>query len=410
MAFVLTPEKFLASKNATDVEKAMKLDVSKLGKTKVEYVMASDVKVGARKIAMFVVTDQVKAWQDAFAKLQATKVATGECKAVSDKPFTLAIMSANGDTKANVVKRANGALGQKVMDFALHLAAASRSQARIEGKIDYYPTEQDLSVMLKASLELTEYKKFADDFQKLADKYNMTDARKVPAGIWGAMLKGLRDSQYLTEKIPTTAPNSRDFVLAYSGPGGKLVREKMLAQAMTGLNAFAKHAGDYLDKVVAEIKRAGSNPTWSFWSGDGSMDAAKATNTGGVVLEGSVGSWFEHVWNFEPFAPGISSLALWTSLSELYAQKAAEYYDVFTFNGYVGRGATRDQSVFNKIEQPTFLKVLKVSKKVDAPSITWFVVDSVDSGAPKWKWDGNAPTKAASRDDALKTITSKYGG
>ena len=80
-----------------------------------------------------------------------------------------------------------------------------------------------------------------------------------------------------------------------------------------------------------------------------------------------------------------------------------------SFRGYVGQGATRDQSVFNKIEQPMFIEVLNVKKTVGVPNVDWYLVDCVQDG-DRWKGTGNPSTKTASRDAALAAVTQRYGG
>jgi hypothetical protein len=56
-------------------------------------------------------------------------------------------------------------------------------------------------------------------------------------------------------------------------------------------------------------------------------DVAKKESHGGIVLEGTVGAWFDEVWDFKALTSQAESLALWASLSELYAKKAADYFD-----------------------------------------------------------------------------------
>ena len=101
-------------------------------------------------------------------------------------------------------------------------------------------------------------------------------------------------------------------------------------------------------------------------------------------------------------------MALWTSLSELYAKKAAEYYNRFSFRGYVGPGATREQSVFNKIEQPTFVQVLNTRQQVKAPKVDWFVVDC-DNATGRWVATGKPSAKFDSRQAALANVAQRYG-
>jgi hypothetical protein len=82
----------------------------------------------------------------------------------------------------------------------------------------------------------------------------------------------------------------------------------------------------------------------------------------------------------------------------------------FKFIGFVGPTATRDQSVFNKIEQPTFVEVLTVRKRVAPPAIEWFVVDCEKDKDGAWQWTKKAPEKFSDRSAALAKITQRYGG
>jgi hypothetical protein len=94
-----------------------------------------------------------------------------------------------------------------------------------------------------------------------------------------------------------------------------VVREDLLRQAMAGMEVYTRHAADNLDKVVQAVLANGSN-TWAFWSGNSSKEAALKEASDGVVLEGSIGSWFDGVWKFEHLT-GVNDLVLWTSMSEL---------------------------------------------------------------------------------------------
>ena len=132
-----------------------------------------------------------------------------------------------------------------------------------------------------------------------------------------------------------------------------------------------------------------------------------------ALLEGSVGSFFaayEKEWIDFPKLTGTETLPLWAAMSEMYAEKAAESMAKFKFIGFVGPTATRDQSVFNKIEQPTFVEVITVRKRVPPPSIEWFVVDCEKDDKGNWVWTKKAPEKFSDRSAALARITQRYGG
>jgi hypothetical protein len=286
----------------------------------------------------------------------------------------------------------------------------SHAQARLEGKLDwkFEPTDEVIAQLAKVSSETAEYKKFADAFTELAKKYHFTNYNTVPVTIWRDMLKGLAKSGYIVGKVPHAATRE-EFILGFKGPGGKVIREPMLKQAMVGMNKFTAHAARYLDKVVEEVRKNGGN-TWAFWSGVGAQAAAKREVSTGVVLEGSVGAWFEKVYNFEPLT-GVSNIVLWTSLSELYAAKAAEYYQHFHYVGFVGPTATRKQSVFRQIEQPTFIKILTEQQKVPAPTVRWYVVDCIADPKAKSGWSptGKDSILMSDRKAAIAEVKNRYG-
>jgi hypothetical protein len=405
---LLKPDLFKSMTSPLDVDKLIKQDIKNSAGKNVEYIAVKNIKIGSKVASLFFVTEKAKAWEPVLKALKPASLAMGECRVVKGQGSKLevAVKSATGASKADVMTIAKTAIKDfNPIDFAEYLARESNAKVG-NFKVDNATFTQ----MVKVSNELSEYNKFAAAFHDMGKKYKLTDQsdyKKVPVNIWAELLKGLVKSGYVNEKIPKAA-DGKSFVLAYTGNDGKIVREAVLAQAMTGLQKYTAHASAYLDKVVAEVRKAGGKPTWSFWSGSGAQDAAKKENSGGVVLEGSIGSWFDKVWDFKPLT-GVENLALWTSMSELYAQKAAQYYDAFSFRGYVGQGATRDQSVFNKIEQPTFIQVLNVKKTVDVPNVEWFVVDCVQDG-DRWNGSGKPSIKFASRDAALAEVKKRYGG
>jgi len=316
------------------------------------------------------------------------------------------------------------------------MVRASIAQAKLEGKLEadsphgavdehgrpklnIEVTDDLAEQMSKVSRETVEYGKFAEAYEKLATKYGFTSDptyKQVPVNIWHDLIKAMAASGYITKNIPTVGGDPRNLILAYQGKEGKVVREDLLRQAMAGMDIFIRHASDNLDKVVQAV-RANGGKTWSFWSGVGAKEAALKEGADGVVLEGSIGSWFDEVYKFEHLT-GVHDLVLWTSMSELYAKSAAEYYDKFTFIGFLGPTATREQSVFNKIEQPTFVEVLNVRKQVKPPHIDWYVTDCAfvaGSGFHEykgakgtWVWSEKPSQKFSSRAGALEEIVKRY--
>lgn len=296
--------------------------------------------------------------------------------------------------------------------FKETLVQQSHDEALAENKIDWKATiSSDLvDKIAKVTLDLGEYKKFSSSFGSFVSKYDLgSESKKLPVVIWAELIKGLAKSGYIDGKIKHVQGDPKQYILAemQSGPNGKLIRDELLSQAMDGLKPFLNHADRYLSAV---IKKLGQGSTWAFWSGVGAKEAAKKDGGGGVVLEGTIGSWFDEVWDFEKLTGGTKSLALWASMSELYAKKAAEHYERFSFVGFVGPGSMRDQSVFNKIEQPTFIEVFDTKIRKATPEIVWWVTDC-EMKDGRWVWTGNKSQKiGTSRSAALKEIKERYGG
>ncbi len=281
----------------------------------------------------------------------------------------------------------------------------SQAQAVAEGKIDweFRPDKATMMSLSQVTLEAPEFSTFNNDFNAFLTKYGLGTGGELPVKLWKTLLKGMKEDGFLAANAPKAA-DGKSFILAMAGPDGKLIREKMLADAMKGLKPFVDHAAKYLDQVVAQ---AAKGTPWAFWSGAGALDSAKGS--GGISLEGTVGSFFGTGLQF-PNLTSNSTLPLWGALSEMYAQKAAENFSHFKFIGFVGPGATREQSVFNMIEQPTFVSTLDGKQvPVPTPDIEWFVVDCEKSDDGKWSWTKKAPEKFSGRADALARVTARYG-
>lgn len=289
---------------------------------------------------------------------------------------------------------------------AQQMRERSQAQALAEGKIDweFRPDKATMSALAQVTLEAPEFSTFTNDFNGFLNKYGLGSGGELPVKLWKTLLKGMKDDGFLAANAPKAA-DGRSFILAMAGPDGKLIREKMLADAMMGLKPFVDHASKYLDQVVAQTAKGSP---WAFWSGAGALDSAKGS--GGISLEGTVGSFFGTGLQF-PNLTSNSTLPLWGALSEMYAQKAAQYFAKFKFIGFVGPGATREQSVFNMIEQPTFVGTLEGGQvPVAAPQIDWFVVDCEKNDEGRWEWTKKAPEQFSSRADALARVTARYGG
>lgn len=404
----VTIKAFKEAKTKADLQKKMKEAIEKASGN-VRYVAAKDYKIAGAPVQVFMVVDKITDFLVEIKKQPGIKFAEGEATVTKDT-----------ENKVNVkVTIARGGLGAYATSSLVKLAAgndpdivgsipdsgpnpehdgvvtnekvakivqASHEQARKEGKIDYEIqfTNELVTNMAKASFESAEFGKFNQNFLAFLKKYDMeklgSDAGKLPMKMWGKLIQGLVKSGYVKEIIPK-AEDGTSFILATKGAEGKPIREKLLAQAMEGLEPFTSHAGQYLDQVISKAEKGA---TWAFWSGAGAEDAAKASP--GVSLEGSIGSMFAAYygeWINFPKLTGVADLALWAAMSELYAKRAAESLSKFKFIGFIGPGATREQSVFNQIEQPTFVEVAQAKAAVPPPPIDWFVVQR------DWAADGN---------------------
>jgi hypothetical protein len=454
-------ETFRDKQSATDLQKIMKTAITgSVGKGKVQYVAAKNYNTGKATVNLFLVVDaaHVSAFEN-LIKQRGGTVSHGQAtvaKETKDEKVTnkVVIHNATGGLDVHkmgeqIIKPAIGAKNDplwvarsekqeeeeqhkeymksdKPKPDPVKMVRASIKQAKKEGLLEPDAPQGAVDVLGRKKLniavdnnllkqvagvtkELPEYQKFAKAYEALAIKYEFTtddDYEKVPVNIWRDLLTGLSNSGYIQGKIPYNG-DPKFFILAYEGEKGQIVREKMLMDAMNGLQVYTRHASLYFDKIIDYLHRNGAGKPWAFWSGAGAKDAAREYAGEGMVLEGGVGSWFDEVYEFKPFT-GTENMALWAAMSEMYAKKAAENLDKFKFVGYLGAGATREQSVFNKIEQPTFVKVANASLQV-VPKITWYVVDCVKENN-YWVGSGKNPTAFPNRQAALDNIKERYGG
>lgn len=410
MAFFLQSG-LLESLGAKDLQKLMIKDVNNAangGKSKVDFIAAKKFKASDNKAtALFILCKNTKPFE-AILKKNAYPFATGTCDLTKENGKSKVIVAkpTGSLNEAGVADLAGNLLNVETSTKGLEMAKASHAQARDEGKLDweFKPDPQITKVLGKVALESSEFAKFAGNFAVFLKKFGLPGDKKLPVAIWNSLLNDLIKSGYVGKAIPKTA-DGKGFVLAFKGKDGKVVREKLFGESIKGLKGFVEHAVKYMDPIAKRSK----NKVWGFWSGTGAEAAAKAT--GGVSLEGSIGSLFDKYqgeWINFPAITGVQTLPLWAALSEAYAQKAAEHIDNFKFVGFLGPGATRDQSIFNKIEQPVFVSALKAKKQAQ-PKIAWFTVECVKNADDQWESTGKT-TKHKSRTEALAEIKSKYGG
>ena len=122
----------------------------------------------------------------------------------------------------------------------------------------------------------------------------------------------------------------------------------------------------YIEKFVK------GKTKWAFWSGKAAKNAAIAHAE--VCLESSpFGSLFDGI-NIN----GNWDMQMWGALSKAFAAQAAQKVGAMKLSGFVGHGSSREMSIFNKIEQPHFAKMLAAQASV-APKVDWYAV----AGDPK---------------------------
>jgi hypothetical protein len=315
--------------------------------------------------------------------------------------------------------------------FALVLAKRSQERAMDEGGIDWKAalTDEVVTQISERTAQLSEYKKFEKDFNDFVRKYDLgSAAEKYPFRIWNALIFSLCQAGkngngligWKKEKLIEGGHRDSDgrwIVSVIDTDTSKPVRTAVAAQAMLQLQPFIEHAERHLDLVVNKLK---SGREWAFWSGAGAKEAAKK-ETNGVVLEGTVGGWFDTVWEFEKLTrssvfkkasgftgEGTDSFVVWNSISELYARKAAENLESFKFKGFLGPGSSKDNTVFNNIEKPVMISVLEARAKVE-PDIIWYVVDCEEEAPGRWTWSKKRSTAYKSRAEALKEVKDRYG-
>jgi hypothetical protein len=414
--FLLKPELFKKMK-AVESTKLMKQDITNAAGKEVEFVGALNVKVGTgEKTSLFALAEKPRDWQDA---LKGDPVIVGKCAIVKGPKLQVVVKKMTAGSVDAAVKVFNDAVAdakfeivdedklkkeQEKADKIKKIVGDSYAKAGMKFEI----TDAQLLQFAKVSFKSAEFGKFNQGFQALARSYDLKGpgVEKLPLQIWGDLLRGLKKSGYIQGLYKAQEGSTFSILGESDDKTGKIIREKALEQGMQDLGVFTKHAETYLTKVVEKVRASGGD-SWTFWSGWGAQQAALRENKKGVVLEGSIGKWFEETFDFPGLTGGVQSILLWAGMSELYAQTAARYYNAFKFKGYVGPTATRDQSVFNKIEQPTFIEIFKAKKRVNPPEVAWHVVNGevkLNAAGTKYEWDSTErPAIAvASRSAALK--------
>ena len=124
----------------------------------------------------------------------------------------------------------------------------------------------------------------------------------------------------------------------------------------------------------------------AFWSGIPAVHVA-TKHADSALEKSALGALFDGV-NIS----GTWDTQMWASLSRAYAVHAAKAFAHAEYRGFVGLGATNDQSIFNKIEQPTFVGMLDEKQKA-ALHVTWYAVSGdpkTDLRQPDWRFKAGA--------------------
>ena len=124
------------------------------------------------------------------------------------------------------------------------------------------------------------------------------------------------------------------------------------------------------DPIIAQLtplmeKFTKGKKIWAFWSGNAASSIAKA-NADVSLEKSSLGSLFDGI-----NITGKWDTQMWAALSRAYATHAAKDAESKTYRGFVGKGSSAEQSIFNKIEQPQFASMLdqRVAANV---KVTWY--------------------------------------
>ena len=131
---------------------------------------------------------------------------------------------------------------------------------------------------------------------------------------------------------------------------------------MKDLGPIVAKIEKYISGQAAQYKEG----TWGFWSGK-PADPVARKNCQMTLEKSALGTMFDG-----NEIDGSSHIELWATLSQAYAQWAAKDFEKKEFKGFVGRGSSEDQSIFNKIEQPEFQMLTKSEKA--KPKITFYAV------------------------------------
>jgi Domain of unknown function (DUF4157) len=200
----------------------------------------------------------------------------------------------------------------------------------------------------KATIKSDQYKQFKQRFLKLASDLQMHGGDAKAQEIWLKVVEALQKTDAAYKAAPTDAKSGRKDLAA---DGFKKI--------MAEFDPITDALKPYMEKWTKGKK------SWAFWSGKPSVELAKKHAE--VCLEKSaLGGLFDNI-NIS----GGWDIQMWASLSKAYASHAATNIGGAHFSGFVGMGSSADQSIFNKIEQPTFVGMLSEKQKVTL-KIDWY--------------------------------------
>jgi hypothetical protein len=199
---------------------------------------------------------------------------------------------------------------------------------------------------------------FKQRYSALCTSLQMPADDAAAEKIWLDVVKVLQATDAAYKAAPAAAPNS---------PRKDLTSD-----------AFQKIMKQF-DPIIGALspmmeKFAKGKKVWAFWSGKAACEIAKANSE--VCLEKSaLGGLFDGI-NIN----GSWDTQMWASLSKAYATHAAKDAETKTYKGFVGKGSSAEQSIFNKIEQPQFVSMLD-QKAAASLKITWYAC-ATDPKAP----------------------------
>jgi hypothetical protein len=217
----------------------------------------------------------------------------------------------------------------------------------------------------KSTLKSPQYQQFKGRFIKLADDLTMPGGDARAQEIWLKVVTALQR----THGAYQTAPND-------AKTGRKDLTSEAFQQVMSQFEPITHALKPYMEKF------AHGKGSWAFWSGKPAVEVAKR-NAESALEKSALGSLFDNI-NIN----GSWDIQMWASLSKAYATHAAQHVGEAEFRGFVGMGSSADQSIFNKIEQPTFVGMLNEHAKAKL-QLSWFAVagdPKADMKQPDWRF------------------------